>query len=208
MGEKIVYQSLTTWDKLSVVLYRMGIVIFSSTIIYTGIYAILHWKDVPWTALYSITDTKSFNLILYTIYFSVGLSVFTIHLYVKRFRKFIKLLYTISLICLILLIIISRGLNLADTLVTKPATGLLLLPVAGCISFITMKEAFCFRLIEGYLITICLPFFILVFSTRLFSPYITGAFLLVIGLLIAFFTVRKVFMPIAYDIGDKTAYEV
>ncbi|NOX20978.1 MAG: hypothetical protein GXO99_06950 [Nitrospirae bacterium] len=70
-----------------------------------------------------------------------------------------------------------------------------------------MKEAFCFRLIEGYIITLILPIFIIVFATRILPPYTTASFLMVIGLLIAFFTVRKIFMPIAYDIGDKTAYE-
>jgi uncharacterized integral membrane protein len=52
-----------------------------------------------------------------------------------------------------------------------------------------------------------LPLFVLVFSSRVISPQATGMFLLLIALMLALFTFRKIFMPLAYDIGDKTAYE-
>ncbi len=208
MGEKIVYQPLTTWDKVSVVLYRTGIVVFSAMLVYMGIYTMLHWRGISWTEVSAITDKKGLDILVYTLYFSVGLSVFTIHLYVKRFRRFIKALYGLSVLCLVGLLILAKGLDIAIPLTKYPASGLLLLPLSGCIAFITMKEAFCFRLIEGYILTLTLPLFIIVFALRVLPPYTTASFLLVIGLLIAFFTVRKVFMPIAFDIGDKSAYEV
>ncbi len=207
MGEKIIFQPLTLWDRISVVFYRTGITVFSAILIYMGIYTVLHWPGISWREVSAITKVKNLNVLLYLLYFSVGLSVFTIHLYVKRFRRFIKILYGLALLCLVGLLIITKGVDIASLIIKKPASGLLLLPLAGCISFITMKEAFCFRLIEGYIITLILPIFIIVFATRILPPYTTASFLMVIGLLIAFFTVRKIFMPIAYDIGDKTAYE-
>ncbi|RMG74576.1 MAG: hypothetical protein D6710_01375 [Nitrospirae bacterium] len=206
MGEKIIYQPLTTWDKVSVVLYRGGIVIFSLVIFLLGLLSTIKWKGVGWSSVLEHTDLRFLNSVLYLLYVTVGISVFTIHLYLKRFRRFIRGLYALSIASLIVMIFL-RGADLASFLLTIPVAGLLWLPLAGCISFITMKEAFCFRFIEGYILTMLLPLFVLVFSSRMLQPSQTGTFLLLIGLLMLVFTFRKTIMPLAFDIGDKTAYE-
>ncbi len=206
MGEKVIYQPLTTWDKISVTLYRAGIIIFTLDLLTLGITATLSWKGLSWNTVAGHVNLNIINVLLYLLYLSVGLSVFTIHLYVKRFRKFIKTLYLLSLVALIVMFTIS-GFNIATLLITKPLYLLLWLPLSGCIAFITMKEAFCFRLMEGYILTMLLPLFVIVLSTRAVPPQTEGFFLLLIALMLTLFTFRKVFMPIAYDIGDKTAYE-
>ncbi len=207
MGEKVIYQPLTTGDKVSVILYRAGIVIFTLDLLVLAMAATFSWKGLSWHSVQTHTNLTILNSLLYLLYLSVGVSVFTIHLYVKRFRRFIKSLYALSVISLALMLFLN-GTDIASLLLQRPAASILWLPLSGCIAFITMKEAFCFRLLEGYILTMLLPLFVLLLSTRVVKPHHTGIFLLIIALMLVLFTFRKVFMPVAYDIGDKSAYEV
>ncbi|MGE5809513.1 MAG: DUF2301 domain-containing membrane protein, partial [Nitrospirota bacterium] len=67
----------------------------------------------------------------------------------------------------------------------------------------TAKEAFCFRLFEGYLLAMIMPVYLLLVSL---TGQGASSGLTVIAVMLVIFTLRKVFMPAAYDIGDKTAY--
>ena len=71
----------------------------------------------------------------------------------------------------------------------------------------TAKEAFCFQLFEGYLLAMIMPLYLLLVAGGVLTG--RGAFsgLSVIAAILLFFTLRKAFMPIAYDIGDKSAYQ-
>ncbi|UCG77210.1 MAG: hypothetical protein JSV21_06335 [Nitrospirota bacterium] len=143
MGERELYQPLTKHDKLTVVLYRTGIVLTAILL------------SVMTIGLYSVTDLTDdrgigvgFALLTVALYIAVGLSVMFIHLYVSRFHTFLKRLYYLSVAGLLSLIFISKGSMLA-LLIDAPYYSLMFLPLAGCLGFVTAKEAFCFRLNEG-----------------------------------------------------------
>jgi len=51
-----------------------------------------------------------------------------------------------------------------------------------------------------------MPLYLLLFSVRMISFEGAAYGLLLIAFMLLFFTFRKVFMPIHYDIGDKSAY--
>ena len=144
---------------------------------------------------------------LVTLYGSVGLSVFFIHLYIGKFHRFLKNLYYISLLCLLLLFIIGSGNPIVPFFRTPPYSGLLLIPLALCLGFITAKEAFCFRLFEGYLLAIIMPAYLFFYAVGISTAKGSVYGLFIVAAMLLFFTVRKVFQPLHFDIGDKSAYQ-
>ena len=196
MGEKQVFQPLTREEKITVVLYRVGIAL--STIIISLLTYLLATAS-PYAS--SLSD-----ILAYGLYVSIGMSVFFIHLYVGRFKTFLKNLYFISLACFVALLYIGKG-SLSSALVQQPYNFLLLLPLSGCLGFVTAKEAFCFKLIEGYLLAVIMPLYLLLVSSNILSGRSASNGMVLIAVLLVIFTLRKAFMPIAYDIGDKSAYQ-
>ena len=199
MGEKQVFQPLTREDKITVVLYRIGIV--SSTIIMSALAYMLGEIDSA-----TIRIGPSMEILAYGLYVSVGMSVFFIHLYVGKFKIYLKYLYFIGVGCLVALLFIGKG-SLSGALAREPYNALLLLPLSGCLGFVTAKEAFCFKLIEGYILAMMMPVYLLLISSSQLSGRGATYGLVVITVMLIIFTLRKVFMPIAYDIGDKSAYQ-
>ena len=201
MGQKQEFQPLTREDTITVVLYRFGIVM--SCLIMSGLaYLLMTASSVSNAAL----NSQSADILAYGLYASVGLSVFFIHLYVGKFKSFLKNLFYVSLVCLIVLLSIGKG-SLSNALVREPHSLLLLLPLSGCLGFVTAKEAFCFKLIEGYLLAMIMPVYLLLVSGGILAGQGAAYGLVLIAVMLVIFTLRKVFMPIAYDIGDKSAYQ-
>ncbi|MBI5181116.1 MAG: hypothetical protein HZA05_06900 [Nitrospirae bacterium] len=201
MGEKNFFQPLTKEDKISVVLYRTGIV---TSAILISIIAYMLFNASHYQADAAISFKVNIMLIL--LYTSVGTSVFFIHLYISKFHKFLKRLYYISLVSLIVFFVIGKG-DIMWILVNKTYLLLLLIPLSGCLGFITAKEAFCFKLMEGYLLTLIMPLYLLLLSTGAMTIKSASYWIFFIAAMLILFTARKVFMPIHYDIGDKSAYQ-
>lgn len=200
MGETQVFQPLTREDKITVLLYRIGIVL--SAIIISALAILVTTASAPAAAGVSLAT----DILAYGLYISVGMSVFFIHLYVGVFKRYLKNLYFISLGCLVVLLFIGKG--SPSAVFAHGAYGpLLLLPIAGCLGFVTAKEAFCFKLFEGYLLAMLMPLYLLMVSGRFLSRGGATYGLVLIAAMLVFFTVRKVSMPLAYDIGDKSAYQ-
>ncbi len=195
MGEKQVFQPLTREDKITVVLYRVGIVL--SSIIVSALAFLLM------TA--SSMSGRGGDFLIYALYASVGMSVFFIHLYVGAFKRYLKNLYFIGLGGLAALLFIGKG-SLSDALVHSPASALLLLPLSGCLGFVAAKEAFCFQLFEGYLLAMIMPVYLLLVSGSILTGSGASYGLVLIAVMLIIFTFRKVVMPVAWDIGDKSAY--
>ncbi|MCX5717196.1 MAG: DUF2301 domain-containing membrane protein [Nitrospirae bacterium] len=200
MGEQQIFQPLTKEDKVTVVIYRIGIVL-SAVIISLAAYMMLNSLKHPADSSLSL----KFNILLFSLYISVGMSVFSIHLYIGKFKRILKKIYYISVASLAILLIVGKG-SVLGVVAGKPYGTLLLIPLSLCLGFITAKEAFCFKLTEGYLLALIMPFYLLLFSVRMLSFEGTAYGLLLIAFMLLFFTFRKVFMPIHYDIGDKSAY--
>ena len=200
MGSKQVFQPLTREDTITVVLYRAGIV--TAAIILSGLAYLL-------AGVTPDPDTRGISpladILAYGLYASVGTSVFFIHLYIGKFKTFLKNLYYLGLGGLAALLFIGNG-SLSGALVHEPYSALLLLPLSGCLGFVTAKEAFCFQLFEGYLLAMLMPIYLLLVSSSILMYAGASYGLVLIAVMLVIFTLRKVSMPIAYDIGDKSAY--
>lgn len=200
MGDTSFYQPLTKEDRITVIIYRTGIAL-SAVII--GIFAVLQAFSSASVAIPQILA----SILLLSLYVTVGFSVFFIHLYVGKFHRFLKKLYFAALFCLAILFFKGGGNPVTPFFSTPPYSGLLLLPLSLCLGFITAKEAFCFRLFEGYLLAIIMPAYLFFYAIGLSSPRGNLFALFIVAAMILFFTFRKIFQPIHYDIGDKSAYQ-
>jgi len=201
MGQKQEFQPLTREDTITVVLYRAGIVM--SCIIMSGLaYILMMASSISNAAIIS----PSADILAYGLYASVGMSVFFIHLYIGKFKRFLKNLYYVSIVCLIVILSIGKG-SLANALLREPHSLLLLLPLSGCLGFVTAKEAFCFKLVEGYLLAMIMPVYLMLVSGSILTGQGAAYGLVLIAVMLVIFTLRKTPMPIAYDIGDKSAYQ-
>ena len=201
MGERQVFQPLTREDKITVVLYRIGIVL--SAVIIACLASVLKTASEPSG---SVRIGPSADILAYGLYLAVGMSVFFIHLYIGRFKVYLKNLYLLGLGCLAALLFIGKG-SLSGGLGHGSYGTLLLLPLSGCLGFVTAKEAFCFRLIEGYLLAVLMPLYLLLVAGGILTGRSVSFGLILIAALLVVFTLRKVFQPLAYDIGDKSAYQ-
>ncbi|MBF0558764.1 MAG: hypothetical protein HQL08_08290 [Nitrospirae bacterium] len=200
MGDEQYFQPLTQWDRISVMLYRTGIVLSAIFILAAAWFL----SNAP---IYEgrISLALLTNVLLLLLYASVGLSVFFIHLYIGKFHRGLKILFYIAVISLVILFISGRG-DVLAVLVSRSYGPLLLLPLAGCLGFITAKEAFCFRLVEGYMLALIMPIYLVVLAGHGLSAKGSSYGLILIAALLVVFTFRKVFMPLHFDIGDKSAY--
>jgi uncharacterized integral membrane protein len=192
MGEKILYQPLTSWDRVTVVLYRGGILcstVFISVMAY----------------MLFMGEAKAILPLAAALYITTGVSVFFIHLYISQYKKSLMKLYIISLLSVIVLYLITRG-EPAAAFAGRPFGALFFLPLSLCLGFITAKEAFCFKLMEGYVLAFLMPAYLLI--TGMGAPRDFQVYgLAFIAALLILFTLRKIFMPLHADIGDKSAYK-
>jgi len=200
MGEREYFQPLTPGDKISVILYRVGIALSALFILAGAFFLSNASRYQEYTSFVFLT-----NVLLILLYAAVGISVFLIHLYVGKFHRALKKLYYIAVISLIILFAIGRG-DVSGVLISKPYGPLLLIPLSGCLGFITAKEAVCFRLIEGYLLALAMPLYLVVLAGRGLTPQGALYGLIFIAAMFVVFTLRKVFMPLHYDIRDKSSY--
>ena len=203
--EKEKIQPLSIGDKISVILYRGGILFFTILVLFAGIFISITYDKYRWENL-SIQNEEGFKTFILLIHLFIGISVATIHIYLKKFRNIVKLLYLVSVVSLVSLLLFSKG-NIGSFILKNPQGPFFLLPLTFTVGFITMKEAFCFRLYEGYILALFFPCFLFLLSTKVFSPSLTGAILIGIGITMSYFCIRKLKIPFAYDIGDKSAYE-
>ena len=203
MGERTYFQPLTKEDKITVVLYRVGI--FLSTVVISAA-AVVGAMTVFGNYQMNVSSV-TVGILLLVLYFSVGLSVFFIHLYVGKFHRILKKIYYAAVLGLIVLFFIGKGDPGGPIFGVPPYGSLLLIPLSLCLGFVAAKEAFCFRLIEGYILAALMPAFILFYSVGVLNQRDAVFGLCLIAAMLVLFMVRKIFMPIHFDIGDKSAYQ-
>jgi uncharacterized integral membrane protein len=207
MGEKIHFQPLTKEDRITVRLYRAGLVLSTFFMVAAAYLAVKSALSTDIGELSLIFSGLSADILILSLYLSVGLSVFFIHLYIGKFFRALKKTYYVAAACLIVMFIMGNGSPSAVLFRPAPFGALLLIPLSCCLGFITAKEAFCFKLLEGYLLALVMPAYLFAYGVGILDHKRAAFGLAFIAALLVLFMFRKVFMPLHCDIGDKSAYQ-
>ena len=206
MGDTASFQPLTREDRITVILYRTGIVLSAVFVAMASLIALAGTRSSELLDVPLMPSGLAADILILLVYLSVGLSVFFIHLYIGKFHRLLKNMYYAAGVCLVLLFLIGKG-SPASAISREPLCALLLIPLSCCLGFITAKEAFCFRLFEGYLLGMIMPAYLFLYGVGMLGSTQAAYGLAFISLMLVFFTFRKAFMPLYYDIGDKSAYQ-
>lgn len=113
----------------------------------------------------------------------------SLHLYLKQFRLIFQFAAWIGLLCAIF--------NLPSL-----AFGAMLLVIGG----LSYKEYFCFRIfgLNFQPILVGILWFAVLFEQTMLIQILSG----ICGLLLLILTIQKWRMPLHFDIGDKTKYQI
>jgi uncharacterized integral membrane protein len=206
MGDTGTFQPLTREDRITVILYRTGIVLSTVFMAIAAVLAVMSVRSPDMLDVRLIFSGLAANILILLLYFSIGLSVFFIHLYIGKFHRLLKNIYYVAVVCLALLFLMGKG-SPASMFFRAPLGALLLIPLSCCLGFITAKEAFCFRLLEGYLLGMIMPAYLFVYGVGFLDEKQAAYGLASIAIMLVLFMLRKAFMPLHYDIGDKSAYQ-
>ncbi|MES0491795.1 MAG: DUF2301 domain-containing membrane protein [Leptospirales bacterium] len=205
MGDPNVKEPLTTFDKISVTLYRSGIVFSTLSLVYAVAFFYLGAQA---TASSIFSGGLPFA-VFWLFIICVDVSVSFLHLYSKQVLRIIQGCAAMGTIIL-LTGFLFFGFSTSSIFYSEGIIGKVGLAglgfVAAGFAGIGAKEAFCFKLNEGYAYGILSALLVIGHFFGIYSPQIALGFLAVITVLVVVFTIRKLFLPLHYDIGDKSKY--
>ncbi|MCM1982867.1 DUF2301 domain-containing membrane protein [Lyngbya confervoides] len=183
-------------DRLSVVVYRGGIVL-SAVALVSG------------TLLWFLLGTASLTLLglLYGLFcLGLGLSLFTIHIYLKPLHRALQLCWGIG--CLGSVWVATHSSTpFLQSLYDRPEALLLSGWVFVALTGIFFKEAFCFNRWETKFLTFLLPLLLGGHWLNLLPAPLEGGLLGAWCMLMLIFALRKLIQPIPPDLGDKSVFE-
>ena len=190
--------SITDSDRLEVIVYRLGL--WLSGLSFLAGSGLILWRGATPT----IIDLLTPLLALFSL--GLGISLITIHIYLKLLHRVLQLCWLIGVISGLIFIQQSNQ-PLGLFIYTHPLSILGIGFLFASLTGIFVKEAFCFNRLEAKLLTLTVPALLL---GHLFGLLNLGGeqFLLVSWMfLFTIFIVRKATQPIPPDIGDKSVFE-
>lgn len=189
--------TITTGDRLGVVLYRAGLMVAALTF-GVGAAIALFFPHNP-TLVQAIS-------VLYTLFWlGLGLSLATIHIYLVPLHRLLQVVWLGGGVASL---VISHGIDgpLAQTVMQTPAVlwgvGFTFVALTG----IFFKEAFCFDRLETKLLTPLVPLLLLGHLVGWLPLSVERGLLAAWAVLFLVFALRKVVQPIVPDIGDKSVF--
>lgn len=182
MADPHIEETLDIWDKVSICVYRTGIVITGVALIALAAQQLFYpyWlkQTIVFVGLGAILQASS------------------LHIYMKSVRTILVGTTWIGIWLL------SLSFTVSGVWVAYFALGGFFVTQAG----LAFKESFCFSLFILKLIPIILggSWFLMVFN----QPEIAAGCLVLVGGLYLYMGWKKVNMPLHFDLGDRTKYEV
>jgi uncharacterized integral membrane protein len=142
----------------------------------------------------------------FCFWFALGVSLFTIHIYLAILHRVLQLFWLIGGIASVIVAFQSPE-PLALTVYNQPLTLLGIGFSFAAITGIYFKEAFCFNRIETKLLTPLVPLLLLGFMVGIWSVINLKFLLFFWAIQFLVFAVRKTFQDIPADIGDKSVFD-
>jgi uncharacterized integral membrane protein len=191
--------TVTSKDRLDVVIYRAALITAATTFALGAGLAIAEVQQSGMTTVISV---------LFVIFCAaLGVSLWTIHIYLKPLHLALQLCWGIGCIAaLVITITATQPLPLA----VYPPYSLALMGVGFVFVSLTglfVKEAFCFNRLQAKLLVLMIPSLLLGHWLGL-TP-LMGEKILLGGcaLIFLWFAIDKVFQQIPPDLGDKTVFD-
>ncbi|CAD5963799.1 hypothetical protein PCC7805_03365 [Planktothrix agardhii] len=185
-------------DRQSVIIYRTGIIIAALCFtVATGL--VLFQLNTP-GVLQALTP------IYFCFWLGLGVSLFTIHIYLIQLHQLLELFWLIGGIASVVFAVVDAE-PLALTIYHNPyslfGVGFTFVALTG----IYFKEAFCFNRMETKLLTPLVPILLLGFMAGLWSVDAQKILLAFWAIQFIIFAGRKIFQGIPGDIGDKSVFD-
>ena len=136
----------------------------------------------------------------------VGLALRWIHIYLRPLHRALQLLWLIGSLGFVALAIQAGPAGMADALSAERRWIWLIGPFFAALAGIGFKEFFCFRRPEAIGVTLLLPIALLGQLSGLLSGSATTLLLGLEAALLLELCLRKVPMPAAADVGDKSVF--
>jgi uncharacterized integral membrane protein len=136
----------------------------------------------------------------------LGLALRWIHIYLRPLHRLLQLFWLLG--CGGGLVLAGRvgGAALLPTVAAQPLWILAIGPFFAALAGVGFKEFFCFRRPEAIGVTLLLPVALLGRLTGLLSEGTTVGLLGIEAVLLLVLTLRKLPMPAAADVGDKSVF--
>ena len=190
--------TITQSDRTGVIIYRASLII-----------AALSFAIATWLVLTQIDNPIPLNLVtlLYaTFCLALGVSLFTIHIYMAALHRTLQIFWGIGVFTSIVLAIQSQQ-PLALYIYQHPLTILGVGFLFAALTGIYFKEAFCFNRLETKVLTPLVPLLLVGHLFNLIPPDIEQVLLAIWAVLFLVFAGRKILQEIPQDIGDKSVFE-
>jgi uncharacterized integral membrane protein len=191
--------TVTTQDRLSVVLYRAGLT--TAAIAFAlGTLLALGWTNQP--GLTTVLD------LLFALFgAALGLCLWTIHIYLKPLHLALQLCWGVG--CAAALAILVTQPQALVTALYPPfapelmGVGFVFIALTG----LFVKEAFCFNRPQAKALILLVPVFLLGHWLGVLSIPTEKGLLSAWAILFLWFVIDKDMQPIPPDLGDKTVFE-
>jgi uncharacterized integral membrane protein len=184
-------------DRLGVIIYRSGLAIAALTLAIAS--NIVISQNIDNNALQIVT-------VLFGIFsLALGISLFTIHIYLAVLHRFLQALWAIGTLSAIALQFQTSE-PLALYVYNHPLTLFGIGCTFAALTGIYFKEAFCFNRLETKFLTPLVPFLLLGHMGGFLSSSVEQVLLAIWTILFIIFAVRKVLQNLDPDIGDKSVF--
>ena len=189
--------TITQSDRQSVIMYRTGLMIAALCFALGSSLVLISPQPAVIQAITPIYTCFSFAL---------GISLLTIHIYMKFLHQILQIFWIIGSISA-LIFAHSDSQAFAITVYNQPLTILGIGFTFAALTGIYFKEGFCFNRLETKILTPIVPILLLGHLTRILSTQTEQILLATWTICFLIFAVRKIIQPIPPDIGDKSVFD-
>jgi uncharacterized integral membrane protein len=190
--------TITDSDRQEVMIYRLGLAIAGLSFS-TGTILFL-WQDLTPIIEQVLT-------VLFTVFImGLGVSLQTIHIYLKPLHNTLKIFWLIGTISTIIFAVKSQE-SLVIFIKNQPLSLLGIGFIFASLTGIFIKEAFCFNRIEAKILSVIIPSSLLGYIIGIFPLQLEQILLTIWGILFLVFLMGKSIQEIPPDIGDKSVFE-
>lgn len=185
--------TITALDRREVLGYRLALL--TAAIAQAALLAQWHWLGGGWIWPW-----------LLPLAAGLGLALRWIHIYLRPLHRALQLLWLLGCAGLLALAAAAGPAGMAAALAGEPRWIWAIGPLFAALAGIGFKEFFCFRRPEAIGVTLLLPLALLGRLSGLLSPQACGSLLALEAALLLVLCLRKLPMPAAADVGDKSVF--